>query len=312
MLMVVIVLVGVVAVMGQRREGVKPMKDLPSSCSQLGKCCQGKNNTCQVQIGGSVNEARVKSKLVGGLSNKTSFCFCDSSCAALDDCCADYHNFCRPQDCVLAEEWDEWSKCDIQCGNGIKTRSKQVLQEPLNGGKKCGRVSEKVRCEGLNCKRGRDSYMKLKDTAYIISGRHSKWRVSSEYHPHKGIRKNIFEHYHANETERPSHCVVFQMTKVTKGCNLSNKQLTDLGFNDADLSFFTSSLALDKQVCVECQDLAMKEGLGGQCGGEGLVNQETGWSITPSCKGKWKMITRTENCSCDHKGDEETPDFLFV
>jgi len=61
-------------------------------------------------------------------------------------------------DCVLADQWDDWTDCSVRCGTGIKQRVRRVLQEPLNGGRPCpGNTVEKAVCEGASCKVARAS-----------------------------------------------------------------------------------------------------------------------------------------------------------
>merc|ERR1719386_144990 len=56
-----------------------------------------------------------------------------------------------PTDCELSY-WSEYSDCSAKCGGGIQMRSRQILQEPLNGGAQCGATSENRECgvEPLN------------------------------------------------------------------------------------------------------------------------------------------------------------------
>ena len=55
-------------------------------------------------------------------------------------------------DCVLAAEWGPWSDCDTRCGPGTRLRRRQVLQPAMNGGRACGATTQKIPCEGSNCK----------------------------------------------------------------------------------------------------------------------------------------------------------------
>lgn len=284
----------------------------PTTCKELGKCCQGKDNSCRIKtVVKKLGE--VHSEEDRPLPQNTTTCFCDSACLTLDDCCPDYHEVCKPVDCQVSNSWDEWGECSKKCGSGIKERHLKVTQEPLNGGKPCPTTLEKIPCEGNQCKHARASFLRLKDTAHIISSKFGPWRISSEYHPRKGIRKNLFDRYSANVTERPSYCIVFKLTHVESGCNDSTDNLAKLGFDAKDIEYFQTSMVKDGEVCVECQDIAMKNELGGRCTGDGVVGEETRWSIHSSCRGKWKMVSKKDQCTCGKKQDGGSrPSFLFI
>merc|ERR1719181_1674584 len=55
-----------------------------------------------------------------------------------------------PTDCELST-WSEFSDCSAKCGGGIQQRSRQILQEPLNGGAQCGATSETRECGVESC-----------------------------------------------------------------------------------------------------------------------------------------------------------------
>eukprot|EP01004_Peranema_trichophorum_P003198 NODE_21_length_5193_cov_112.595266_g17_i0.p1 GENE.NODE_21_length_5193_cov_112.595266_g17_i0~~NODE_21_length_5193_cov_112.595266_g17_i0.p1 ORF type:complete len:1676 (-),score=495.00 NODE_21_length_5193_cov_112.595266_g17_i0:119-5146(-) len=55
-----------------------------------------------------------------------------------------------PIDCVLSE-WDEWTACDKSCGEGSRTRSRQVLVSPQFNGKACGLLQDVSNCNTQPC-----------------------------------------------------------------------------------------------------------------------------------------------------------------
>ncbi|XP_033112871.1 thrombospondin type-1 domain-containing protein 7A-like isoform X2 [Anneissia japonica] len=52
------------------------------------------------------------------------------------------------QDCVMTT-WIPWSDCSTTCKSATRYRTRTLVQEPTNGGKKCGPLSEIVQCRGL-------------------------------------------------------------------------------------------------------------------------------------------------------------------
>lgn len=55
-----------------------------------------------------------------------------------------------PIDCKLSD-WSEWSECDKECEGGQKKRTRTILEEPRNGGKKCEALEEIERCNDNVC-----------------------------------------------------------------------------------------------------------------------------------------------------------------
>jgi len=55
-----------------------------------------------------------------------------------------------PTDCEVSY-WSEYSDCSAKCGGGIQQRSRQILQEPMWGGKQCGATSETRECGVESC-----------------------------------------------------------------------------------------------------------------------------------------------------------------
>ena len=54
-------------------------------------------------------------------------------------------------DCEVGE-WQEYGACSKACGLGSKSRTREVTQEPRNGGKECPVLKESTVCIGTRCK----------------------------------------------------------------------------------------------------------------------------------------------------------------
>jgi len=234
-----------------------------ADCSTL--CCQGKNNTCRLDIDG----------------RKGDKCFCDSACLEIGDCCPDYRLNCPPIDCVVDDAWSEWSECDVRCGPGVRQRVRRVRQEATNGGRCTERLVEKAVCEGTGCKfvRTPQGYEEMKEIGKIIPASYGPWRKDKLYNPYKDIRRNLYEHYSKNDSRQP-YCMQFELTHVR--------------------SSTCSQLTVGQTVCVECQPLAMKRELGARCRGHGVVGKQTRWSLVRkgACRGKWVLKSRRYDCQC--------------
>ncbi|ODM95720.1 Spondin-1 [Orchesella cincta] len=55
-------------------------------------------------------------------------------------------------DCHVSS-WGSWSPCDVDCGNGVMTRTRAIIQEPRNGGKPCPSLMQKRGCLGTSSRR---------------------------------------------------------------------------------------------------------------------------------------------------------------
>ena len=62
-------------------------------------------------------------------------------------------------------------------------------------------------------------------------------------------------------------------------------------------------------VCVQCNDKAQRDHLGGRCQGHGTDSKRTRFKniLTPKCHGKWTRLEITDDCPC-----KDGPDFVFV
>ena len=54
-------------------------------------------------------------------------------------------------DCKVGD-WKPWDECSATCDNGTKTRSREVVQEPMNGGATCPSLEETEKCNIDRCK----------------------------------------------------------------------------------------------------------------------------------------------------------------
>jgi len=55
----------------------------------------------------------------------------------------------KPVDCKLSD-WSEWTKCSVECGGGVQTRSRTLISPAKNGGK-CGPLTETRECNIQPC-----------------------------------------------------------------------------------------------------------------------------------------------------------------
>ena len=61
---------------------------------------------------------------------------------------------CGTQPCITdckMSDWTTWSACSAECGSGEKVRTRQVIESPANGGKKCGHTTEREICNTKGC-----------------------------------------------------------------------------------------------------------------------------------------------------------------
>lgn len=245
------------------------------TCSDLGMCCQDKNNTCRAH-GKSMRE-----------KGNHKYCYCDAHCMATRDCCLDYESACPRVDCIL-DDWGPWGDCSKLCGWGEKRRSRDVLRGAMNNGRPCENTQQRAFCYGTNCKFSRHAFgAEIRETGKIIPAEYGPWRKNKLYNPYEDIRKNLFNHHGEKRAgDRPAYCAHFEITESRSSCKL-----------------FDGSGGYTKgaTVCVECQPLAMKRQLGTRCRGHGVYLRETRWNAVtvPGCHGKWVMQERHDDCKCD-------------
>ncbi|CAD7937821.1 unnamed protein product [Amoebophrya sp. A25] len=55
-----------------------------------------------------------------------------------------------PKDCKMSK-WTKWSDCTQQCGSGVRSRTRNVLEDAENGGRPCGAVVEEEMCNTHAC-----------------------------------------------------------------------------------------------------------------------------------------------------------------
>eukprot|EP00397_Hematodinium_sp_SG-2012_P009206 GEMP01009282.1.p1 GENE.GEMP01009282.1~~GEMP01009282.1.p1 ORF type:complete len:834 (+),score=188.60 GEMP01009282.1:327-2828(+) len=55
-----------------------------------------------------------------------------------------------PEDCDIAE-WEGWSACSAECGGGVETRNRAILQDAKFGGEACGESQQTQTCNSANC-----------------------------------------------------------------------------------------------------------------------------------------------------------------
>ncbi|XP_041451611.1 uncharacterized protein LOC111072290 isoform X2 [Drosophila obscura] len=174
------------------------------SCREAQLCCNGRDSSCVVQ------KAPVNA-IIEDLSDKP--CYCDHACLKLGDCCDDFKDHCGVLDCQ-ASDWGAWSECDKSCGNGLMTRSRQILQVAQNGGKHCPTLFQTRGCQGFRCHGHREKKI-LREMALLLPAALSH-NVNSS-----AIRRNRRSGYRDSYSQKWDHeyCVEFEVLKASKACH---------------------------------------------------------------------------------------------
>ncbi|KPM07431.1 thrombospondin-like protein [Sarcoptes scabiei] len=288
------------------------------SCRTNSLCCSGRDSRCSVLMPMSTQSIQRRSSrdsisLFGNLLETSNAplkeCYCDGACITLGDCCADYKETCGVQDCIVSD-WKPWSECDSQCGIGTMNRSRVIIQNAQNGGKECPELNQRRACQGQNCQ-VKDEEKLLREMAIILPSSFSTHRTVDET---KDIRRNLRLNYPKDPLKDNinEYCVSFEIIKSQKSCEI----LQD--------NNFASKLQPGSQICVYCQEAAMRSHLGYRCTGHGIDTKPTRWSIfnQDGCHGKWirleKQSVNKGRCFCSKSKINSTlgigseADFIFV
>lgn len=230
--------------------------------------------------------------LIEDYSNEVEPCYCDHGCLDVGDCCPDFKDYCGVIDCKVSE-WSSWSKCNVACGIGTSIRTRQIIRPESNGGLQCPPLEEKRTCKASQCsKRRLDKISAFRETAMLLPGKYAPKTSENSIANKYDVRSNLRSYTRPVEKER--YCVVFRVDKAMKSC-LRDRDTTDLKYGNT--------------VCVQCNDKAQRDHLGGRCQGHGTDSKRTRFKniLTPKCHGKWTRVEITDDCPC-----KDGPDFVFV
>jgi len=250
------------------------------------KCCNDKDSNCFVKV--HKNRTRGQTNTI---------CYCDRYCKFTNDCCEDVDEvleLCnRPRDCLISN-WEPWGKCSAKCGFGIMKRTRNVLQFPENGGKRCPPFKQTRGCNlNLICEKRERKHK----TAIILPISFRRPKFGSYFY------ENILpaEKYNNNPetTKRTklsptySYCVHYKVTHKMQNCE----------------GTWAGKLESSDPICVECQSRVMDDG---HCKGEGKIGVKTRWKALSlnRCRGDWiRLGPIIPNCTC---GEKQFTNFVFV
>jgi len=255
------------------------------SCRAARKCCDGKDSECIVQ------KEDINS-VIEDYSDYGEPCYCDHGCLDVGDCCPDFKDYCGVIDCQVSE-WSSWSKCNVACGTGTSIRRRQIIRPESNGGVQCPPLEEKRTCKASQCsKRRLDKISALRETAMLLPGKYAPKTRGNSVANKYDVRSNLRSYVPPEEGQ--SYCIVFRVDKAMKAC-LRERDTNDLKYGNT--------------VCVQCNDKAQRDHLGGRCQGHGTDSKRTRFKniLTPKCHGKWTRLEITDDCPC-----KNGPDFVFV
>eukprot|EP00929_Paragymnodinium_shiwhaense_P041808 TRINITY_DN21711_c0_g1_i1.p1 TRINITY_DN21711_c0_g1~~TRINITY_DN21711_c0_g1_i1.p1 ORF type:complete len:1837 (-),score=319.72 TRINITY_DN21711_c0_g1_i1:105-5615(-) len=105
------------------------------SCSRNDAMCEATEWTdwseCDAECGAGSRARHRKIKKVAASTDPKDGC--NMTLKELTSCDA---GKCKVSDCKWSD-WESWSDCSLKCGGGMRTRNRQVLAGPRNGGKLC-------------------------------------------------------------------------------------------------------------------------------------------------------------------------------
>ena len=72
-----------------------------------------------------------------------------------------------------------------------------------------------------------------------------------------------------------------------------------------------SLFAKKEEICVQCDQLAMRARHDFTCKGQGIEGRKTRWMTVGNrgCRGEWKLLSERKACSCNSKA---TSSFIFL
>ncbi|KAG9269951.1 somatomedin-B and thrombospondin type-1 domain-containing protein-like isoform X1 [Astyanax mexicanus] len=203
------------------------------------------------------------------LNRRKTACYCDSYCEKTGDCCEDYRQVCQISAAIDCEvgEWGVWSPCSSVCGAGTTERSRQVTTPPRNGGSPCPDLKQR-----RGCLAHLDTCSTAKEVAKILPDSFKRNFKDPWRRPHMLIKE-----------ERKSYCVNMRVKQVSAACRMK---------------VWSSQMARERSVCVECQSDAMAAD--NRCRGDGLQSIRTFWAAAsaPGCSGSWIRESWSESCYC--------------
>ena len=95
-------------------------------------------------------------------------------------------------DCKIGS-WSEWDLCSVTCGKGTKSRNRQILVAPANGGTPCQATTEASPCNTRYCP-SKEEHLFLWKLQIIILFHNQNINLI------KNIFFNLFKHPHVNDT----------------------------------------------------------------------------------------------------------------
>uniref|UniRef100_A0AC35UAP3 SMB domain-containing protein n=1 Tax=Rhabditophanes sp. KR3021 TaxID=114890 RepID=A0AC35UAP3_9BILA len=212
-------------------------------------------------------------------------CYCDNRCVTFGDCCSDFHFTCSPLNCQTGD-WSRWSECIVdgeacKCGEGERTRSREIIRRAENGGARCGALVEKIACF-RTCQKEKKIVERHQDTPAALI-------LDYQYNTTRRHKKEKF--WKNSEIERKLatltyYCVEYKIIFLNRNC------ITQI---------FKKTLTPGATICAECQPEAQLHRNDQRCSSD-LENGDVGfWKLIgpKSCNGIWKRETRTNNCTCN-------------
>ena len=135
-----------------------------------------------------------------------------------------------PVDCIVSD-WTEWTNCNKNCGGGTKIRTRNIIQQPQNGGNACPILTETEKCNEQPC----PIDCKLTDwTTWSNCDRkcgggiqtRTRKIISPEAYGGNKCPTNLIDRQICNQQSCPKDCSVSEWSKWSncdKPCGTGNK-----------------------------------------------------------------------------------------